>query len=213
MVPIKAPFRQTIVRNWVIVCRTRALGATDTTLLELTSAFAVFPNGGNHIQPFGVSEILDRDHAVLWQVRPGIRSVMTETQAAIMVDMLQGVVEEGTGKPARRLNMPIAGKTGTTNDFRDALFVGFSPAVAAGVWVGRDDFTPLGNLETGARAALPIWIDFMAATKPESTTLYFDIPDNMRKILMDPVTGRAAADGDDGAVKALFVSGTEPEGR
>ena len=190
-----------------------ALGATDTTLLELTSAFAVFPNGGNHIQPFGVSEILDRDHAVLWQVRPGIRSVMTETQAAIMVDMLQGVVEEGTGKPARRLNMPIAGKTGTTNDFRDALFVGFSPAVAAGVWVGRDDFTPLGNLETGARAALPIWIDFMAATKPESTTLYFDIPDNMRKILMDPVTGRAAADGDDGAVKALFVSGTEPEGR
>ena len=167
-----------------------ALGATDTTLLELTSAFAVFPNGGNHIQPFGVSEILDRDHAVLWPVRPGIRSVMTETQAAIMVDMLQGVIEEGTGKPARRLKMPVAGKTGTTNDFRDALFVGFSPAVAVGVWVGMDDFTSLGNQETGARAALPIWIDFMAATKPESTTLHFDIPDNMRKIWMDPATGR-----------------------
>ena len=187
-----------------------ALGATDTTLLELTAAFAVFPNGGNHILPFGVTEILDRNDAVLWRARPAIRPVMTETQAAIMVDMLQGVVEEGTGKQARRLSMPVAGKTGTTNDFRDALFVGFSPAVAAGVWVGMDDFSPLGNKETGARAALPIWTDFMAITKPESTTLYFDIPDNMRKILMDPVTGRAAEDGDDGAVKALFVSGTEP---
>ncbi|MBC2711254.1 MAG: penicillin-binding protein 1A [Desulfosarcina sp.] len=190
-----------------------ALGATNTTLLELTAAFSAFPNGGNHIPPFGVAEILDRDHAVLWHARPAIRPVMTETQAAIMVDMLQGVIEEGTGKQARRLSLPVAGKTGTTNDFRDALFVGFSPAVAAGVWVGLDDFSPLGNMETGARAALPVWIDFIEATKPELTTLYFDIPDNMRKILMDPVTGRTAEDGDNGAVKALFVSGTEPKGR
>jgi len=139
--------------------------------------------------------------------------VMTETEAAIMVDMLQGVVEEGTGKQAQRLNLPVAGKTGTTNDFRDALFVGFSPAVATGVWVGMDDSSPLGNGETGARAALPVWIDFMEATRPESTALYFDIPDNMKKVLMDPMTGHAAVDGDNGAVKALFVDGTEPKGR
>ncbi len=187
-----------------------ALGATNTTLLELTTAFAVFPNGGNHIAPFGVTEILDRNHAVLWRVRPAIRPVMTQAQAAIMVDMLQGVVHEGTGRQARQLSMPVAGKTGTTNDFRDALFVGFSPAVSAGVWVGTDDFSPLGNMETGALAALPIWIDFMAATRPESTALYFGIPDHMRKILIDPVTGRAAEDGAEGAVNALFVSGTEP---
>lgn len=187
-----------------------ALGATSSTLLEITAAFAVFPSGGNHISPHGVTEIIDRENVSLWRTRPAIRPVMTGAEAAIMVDMLQGVVEEGTGKQARRLNLPVAGKTGTTNDFKDALFVGFSPAVAAGVWVGMDDASPLGNKETGARAALPVWIDFMAATRPESTALYFDIPDNMKKVWMDPVTGRAAADGDDGAVKALFVSGTEP---
>ncbi|WP_167528021.1 penicillin-binding protein 1A [Desulfosarcina alkanivorans] len=189
-----------------------ALGATNTTLLELTAAFAVFPNGGNHIQPFGVTEILDRNDELRWRARPAIRAVMTDAQAAIMVDMLQGVVREGTGKRARRLNMPVAGKTGTTNDYRDALFAGFSPAVAAGVWVGMDDDTSLGNLETGARAALPIWMDFMAATRSDSTAHYFAIPDNMKKILMDPMSGRVAADGDEGAVKALFVSGTEPKG-
>ena len=125
--------------------------------------------------------------------------------------MLRGVVEEGTGKEAQRLNMPVAGKTGTTNDFKDALFVGFSPAVAAGVWVGMDDFTTLGHMETGARAALPVWIDFMEATRPETATGYFDIPDAMKKIPMDPVTGRALKDGDDGGVNALFVNGTEPK--
>ena len=190
-----------------------ALGATASTLLEITAAFAVFPNGGNHISPFGVTEILDRDNALLWRGMPAIRPVITETEAAIMVDMLQGVVEEGTGQQARRLNLPLAGKTGTTNDFKDALFVGFSPAVAAGVWVGMDDSSPLGNGETGARAALPVWIDFMEATRPESTTLYFDIPDSMKKVLMDPVTGRAAVRGAKGVVKALFVDGTEPKER
>jgi penicillin-binding protein 1A len=128
------------------------------------------------------------------------------------VDMLQGVVKEGTGKRARGIGIPVAGKTGTTNDFRDALFVGFSPAVAAGVWVGRDDFSPLGDLETGARAALPIWMDFMAATRTDAAPLYFDIPDNMKKVWMDPVSGRVAAAGAPGAVRALFISGTEPAG-
>lgn len=188
-----------------------ALGATNTTLLELTAAYAVFPNGGNHIAPFGITEILDRDNLVLWQARPAIRPAITETQAAIMVDMLQGVIQEGTGKQARQLNIPIAGKTGTTNDFRDALFVGFSPSVATGVWVGMDNFSPLGLKETGARTALPIWINFMAATQAESTIPYFDIPDNMSRILMDPLTGRVAEDGDRGALKTLFVNGTEPK--
>jgi penicillin-binding protein 1A len=187
-----------------------ALGATNTTLLELTAAYAVFPNGGNHITPFGITEILGRDDGLRWRAKPVIRPVITATQAAIMVDMLQGVIKEGTGRRARSLNMPVAGKTGTTDDFKDALFVGFSPAVATGVWVGMDDSSPLGKGETGARAALPVWIDFMAATRPESTLLYYDIPDNMKKVLIDPVTGRRAVKGGNGAVKALFVNGTEP---
>lgn len=120
------------------------------------------------------------------------------------------MVQEGTGKRARRLNMPVGGKTGTTNDFKDALFVGFSPAVACGVWVGMDDASPLGDRETGARAALPIWIDFMAATRPESTPLYFDIPDGTIKIFMDPVTGRRMGETEKDAVRALFARGTEP---
>ncbi|HSO18056.1 MAG TPA: penicillin-binding protein 1A, partial [Desulfosarcina sp.] len=136
-----------------------ALGTAGTTLLELTAAYTVFANGGNHTAPFGVVEIVDRDNAALWRVKPAVRQVLTEPQAAVMVDMLQAVIGEGTGRQARHLGMPLAGKTGTTNDFRDALFVGFSPAVAAGVWVGMDDFTPLGQKETGARAALPIWMD------------------------------------------------------
>jgi penicillin-binding protein 1A len=187
-----------------------ALGATNTTLLELTAAYAVFPKGGNHIEPFGVTEILDRSNQIRWQVKPAIRPIINERQAAIMVDMLQGVVQEGTGRRATQLELAVGGKTGTTNDFRDALFVGFSPSVCTGVWVGRDDFSPLGDKQTGGRAALPIWIDFMAATGPESTAPYFGIPDKMSKHWMDPLSGRAVADGTDGAVKALFVDGTEP---
>ncbi|BBO74517.1 penicillin-binding protein [Desulfosarcina widdelii] len=187
-----------------------ALGTAGTHLLELTGAMSVFPQGGNHIAPFGVAEILDRDGDALWRARPAVRPVLTTVQAAIMVDMLQGVVQEGTGKRARRLNMPVGGKTGTTNDFKDALFLGFSPEAACGVWVGMDDASPLGDRETGARAALPIWIDFMAATRPESTPLYFDIPDGTTKIFMDPVTGRRVNETEKNAVRALFAKGTEP---
>ena len=188
-----------------------ALGATNTTLLELTAAAAVFPQGGNHIAPFGVTEILDRNGGSIWRTKPAIRPVLTADQAAIMVDMLQGVVQEGTGRRARQLNLPVGGKTGTTNDFKDALFVGFSPTITAGVWVGRDDFSSLGDKETGARSALPVWIDFMAATRTESGPIYFDIPDGMHKIFMDPVTGRKMDGRDKSAVRALFVEGTGPK--
>lgn len=187
-----------------------ALGTAGINLLELTAAMSVFPQGGNHIVPFGVAEILDREGEVIWRARPVVRPALTAVQAAIMVDMLQGVVREGTGKRARRLNMPVAGKTGTTNDFKDALFVGFSPSTACGVWVGMDDASPLGDKETGARAALPIWIDVMATTRPESTPLYFDIPDGTTKIFMDPVTGRRVDENEKNAVRALFARGTEP---
>ena len=187
-----------------------ALGATNTTLLELTAAHAVFPNGGNHIEPYAISEVLDRDKALIWRTKPVVRPVINEAQAAVMVDMLQGVVREGTARQAQQLSMPVAGKTGTTDDFKDALFVGFSPVVAAGVWVGMDDYSSLGEMETGARAALPIWIDFMETTHFKSTPLYFGIPDSTVWRWMDPVSGRTVAEADTNTVKALFVSGTAP---
>ncbi len=187
-----------------------ALGSDAVSLMELTAAYAVFPNGGNHVAPFGVAEVRDRDDALLWRMRPAVRPVLTAAQAAVMVDMLHGVVEEGTGRRARRLGMPLAGKTGTTDDYRDALFVGFSPTVTAGVWVGMDDFTSLGPTETGARAALPIWIDFMAQTRSAASPRYFDIPDRTHRVWMDARTGRVAAQGATHAVQALFIDDTAP---
>ncbi len=187
-----------------------ALGTADTNLLELTGAYAVFANGGNHITPFGVTEIVDRDGVLCWQAKPSVRPVMSRSQAAIMVDMLQGVVEEGTGKGAKRLAFPVAGKTGTTSAYKDALFVGFSPVIAAGVWVGMDDNTTLGEMETGSRAALPIWVDFMASTSSQTPLMYFDIPDKMERIWMNPKSGRLAPHDADGAVNALFKKDTGP---
>jgi penicillin-binding protein 1A len=125
--------------------------------------------------------------------------------------MLEGVIKEGTGKQARILGRAVAGKTGTTNDCKDALFIGFSPRVIAGVWVGRDVGGSLGVKETGARAALPIWIDFMKAALQNEPHQYFDIPDDVSQIRMDPITGLAQPDDSKRSVVALFKKGTEPE--
>jgi penicillin-binding protein 1A len=187
-----------------------ALGTSEVTLLNLTSAYAVFARGGTWIEPFGVMEVTDHRGRVLWRAKPQKRLVMTREGAAIVTNMLESVIAEGTGRKARILKGPLAGKTGTTNDYKDALFVGFSPAVAAGVWVGRDLGGTMGDKETGSRAALPIWIDFMEAALSDGPHQYFDLPDNVAKIQMDPDTGRPASDGSQSAVTAFFKKGTEP---
>ncbi len=186
-----------------------ALGAESTTLLEMTSAYATFANGGNHTPPFGIKKILDRKGTVIWQHRKIVRPAMSRDQAAIIVDMLQGVIREGTAKAAADMGFPIAGKTGTTNDYKDALFVGFSPNTATGVWVGMDDFTSLGKMETGAGAALPIWTDFMSSARREAAVESFMIPNNMVYRWMDPVSGQVASREQKNAVKALFIKGKE----
>jgi penicillin-binding protein 1A len=187
-----------------------ALGTSEVTLLDLTAAYAVFPNRGNRIKPFGVVEVLDRRGRILWRVKPQKKVAMSQAGAAIMTNMLEGVIQEGTGKKARVIQQPIAGKTGTTNDYKDALFIGFSPSIAAGVWVGQDAFSTLGAWETGAKAALPIWIEFMQNAPVKIPFQYFDIPDNVVKVRMSPLTGRLAPDDSPGAVNALFKQGTEP---
>jgi len=100
---------------------------------------------------------------VLEEDLPDARDVISSRTARTMVSLLQGVVQHGTASAARKLNHPMAGKTGTTNDYTDAWFIGFSPSLTCGVWVGFDEKKPLGEKETGAQAALPIWIDFMRA--------------------------------------------------
>ncbi len=192
-----------------------ALGTSEVTLLELTSAYTVFPNRGKSIKPYGVMEVVDHNGRIVWRAKPKKRLVMSRTGAAIMTDMLMAVVKEGTGKKASIIKRPVAGKTGTTDKCKDALFIGFSPSIATGVWVGRDKFVSLGKRETGARAALPIWMEFMEkalADKPCSgfRVKYFDIPDDVVRMNIDPVSGLSANAKSPNAVTALFKKGTEP---
>lgn len=136
---------------------------------------------------------------------------MSREGAAIITNMLEGVVREGTARQARTLPGPIAGKTGTTDNYNDALFIGFSPAVAAGVWVGRDSGATLGDKETGARAALPIWIQLMRSVMAAGVNQNFDLPDDVVKVLMNPETGLIERTESTESVSAVFKVGTEPK--
>jgi penicillin-binding protein 1A len=138
-----------------------ALGAVEITPLEQTAAYSVFPNDGVRVAPRYITKVTDYDGRVLEEDFPEVKDVITARTARIMTSMLQEVVQHGTGLAAASLKAPLAGKTGTTNDFTDAWFVGFSPLTTCGVWMGYDEKKTLGDKETGARAALPIWIDFM----------------------------------------------------
>jgi penicillin-binding protein 1A len=139
-----------------------ALGAADLTLLEHTSAFSVFPDDGIHIAPTEIRRVSTYDGALLEEDRPKVTDVLPPDVAHTMVAMLEDVVNFGTGVRAKELGRPSAGKTGTTNAFTDAWYIGFTPRLTCGVWVGNDNpAISLGNKETGARAALPIWLEFM----------------------------------------------------
>lgn len=140
-----------------------ALGAAEVTLMEQTSAFSVFPDDGVRLVPRFLTKVTDYDGRVLEENYPGVKDVVSARTARLMTSMLQGVVQHGTAIAAASLKLPLGGKTGTTNDFTDAWFVGFSPNLTAGVWVGYDEKKTLGEKETGARAALPIWTEFMTA--------------------------------------------------
>ena len=188
-----------------------ALGTSEVSLLNLTGAYAVFPRGGKWIEPYGVLEVNDHRGRIIWSAKPQKRLVMTREGSAIISNMLESVVLEGTGRQARKLAFPVAGKTGTTNNYDDALFVGFSPTVAAGVWVGRDAGGNLGDKETGAKAALPIWIQFMQNGAVDESNQEFKLPDNVVSVRINPKTGRLAADESEDAVSALFKIGTEPK--
>jgi len=181
-----------------------ALGTSEVTLLELTSAYSVFPNGGQAVTPFGVLEVTDDKGHVIWRVKPKKKVAMSRQGAAIMTDMLQAVILEGTGKKAQVLGRPVAGKTGTTDNYIDALFIGFSPDIAVGVWVGLDEPQSLGSRETGSRAALPIWIEFMQKALEKSPYRYFGIPDGIVRKNMDPSTGEIRQDDSPRSVPALF---------
>ena len=143
-----------------------ALGAVELTLLEHTSAFSTFPNDGMRAIPHYIIKVTEYDGRVLEGSYPTVQDVISRRTARTMTSMLREVILHGTGVAASRLKYPVAGKTGTTNDFTDAWFIGFSPSITCGVWVGFDEKKTLGNKETGAKAALPIWMNFMTTALP-----------------------------------------------
>jgi penicillin-binding protein 1A len=137
-----------------------ALGSSGISLWEMVRAYNCFPNFGQRVSLYYIDRITDRYGRTVYAFQPKSEQVMEPRAAQTMVKLLEGVVKEGTGWRLKNLGRPVAGKTGTTNDFHDAWFIGFTPSYTAGVWVGIDDLTPLGERETGARAASPVVLDF-----------------------------------------------------
>jgi penicillin-binding protein 1A len=166
-----------------------ALGVSEVTLLELVSAYGVFANVGVRAEPFTIRKVTDSQGRILEQHLAEPQEVMRPETAYVLVDVMKGVIERGTGAKAKVLGRPLAGKTGTTDDATDLWFVGFSPRLVAGVWLGYDIKRSLGSAETGGRLALPIWIAFMqkalAGTDPED----FPVPENVASLRVNPRNG------------------------
>lgn len=193
-----------------------ALGAGDASLLEVTSAYSVFPNNGVRMKPYQVRTVTDRDGNLLEENRAEPLDVIRADTAYVITSLLQGVVRRGTATRAASLDWPLAGKTGTVDHNTDAWFVGFDPAITVGVWVGLDEKKSLGANETGSAAALPIWIDVMNAyldSRPDrDDPPRFEPPDNIVFLLIDRGTGELATPETEEAIMETFIMGTQPTG-
>jgi penicillin-binding protein 1A len=188
-----------------------ALGASGVKPIELTNAYATFAAGGRWEPPRLVTRIVGPDGVNLpLEAREPARDVMTPAEAYIMTSMLRSVVTSGTGTPAMRLERSVGGKTGTSNEARDAWFVGYSPSIVAGVWVGFDDSRPLGRRETGTRSALPIWIDVMEVADRSPKDTDFAMPSGIVVESIDPASGLLAYEGQPDAIQEVFLTGTAP---
>jgi penicillin-binding protein 1A len=179
-----------------------ALGAAEATLVEVTSAYSAFGNQGLRMAPYAVTTVSDREGNLLQENRPEPRESVRADTAFVMTNLLRGVVQRGTAAAAASLDWPLAGKTGTVNDYTDAWFVGFDPNITVGVWVGYDEKKPIGNGETGATAALPIWTDFMR----KYIELYGD---RKNPPTFEPPGNIVFVELDSGVTEA-FISGTQP---
>ncbi len=191
-----------------------ALGASEATLMEIASAYSVYPNQGVRMRPYLVTRITDRDGNVLEENHPDPIDAIRADTAYVMTNILRGVVLRGTGIRAASLDWPLAGKTGTVDDYTDGWFVGFDPNITVGVWVGHDEKKPLGNGEDGARSALPIWINFMKSfierhrgeDQPQFTS-----PGNIVFLTVDRHTGDVVTDAfAPGTIQEAFIAGTQP---
>ncbi len=209
-----------------------ALGAGETTLSRMVAAYAMLVNGGRRIEPTILDRVQDRDGNTIYvhddracegcdvedwsagfvePMLPDLRPEVVEPVTAYQItSMLEGVVDRGTGRRLQSLGFPVAGKTGTTNDFRDAWFVGFTPDLVVGVYVGFDTPRPLGAGESGGRVATPVFEYFMEDAMAGRPAVPFRIPSGVRLVRIDPATGLLARPGEPGAVLEAFRPGTEP---
>jgi penicillin-binding protein 1A len=209
-----------------------ALGAGETTLLRLTTAYAMLVNGGKRVTPTLIDRVQDRNGKTVFRhdnrpcegcnvkewdgqpppVIPDTRERVVDAPSAYqIVSMLEGVVQRGTGRRISTLGKPLAGKTGTTNDSRDTWFVGFSPDLAVGVFVGFDQPKPLGAHETGASAAAPVFKEFMGDALANRPTVPFRIPPGIRLVRVNAATGKPATIHDKNVILEAYKVGTEPD--
>jgi penicillin-binding protein 1A len=208
-----------------------SLGAGETTVLRMVTAYSMLVNGGRRIVPTLIDRVQDRDGRTIFRhdVRPcvgctdvtwdgGEVPAVPDTREQIgdprtiyqMVNILQGVVERGTGRALQSLGRPIGGKTGTSNDYMDAWWIGFTPDLVAGVFVGYDQPRSLGRRGTGTTAAVPIFKQFMEAALADEPAIPFRVPPGLRLVRVDPETGQLAEPGAKGAIWEAFLPGTEP---
>jgi penicillin-binding protein 1A len=208
-----------------------ALGTSGLSMLEMTAGFGVFANGGEQVKPIFVKKIVTMNGEVLEENFPYVEMEEREEEevtleappppvskvraispqhAFIMTHLLEGVVQHGTGQRAKVLGRPIAGKTGTSSDYADAWFVGYTPSLLTAVWVGFDDKTSLGKDESGARAALPVWISFMDQALRDAPIESFKPPDGITLMKVDIETGLPSEGGSKETIMEAFIDGTLP---
>ena len=210
-----------------------ALGTSDVSMLEIVSAFATFASGGNRVKPIFIRKIATMSGEVIEEndtyveieekeekeveegprqpVSPPLKErILSPQNAFLMTHLMEGVVQHGTGQRAKVLGRPIAGKTGTSSDYADAWFIGYTPSLLTAVWVGFDDKTSLGKNETGARAALPIWISFMESALREGPSERFDVPEGITLMKVDLETGLPPTGDTKEVILEAFADGNSP---
>ncbi|MCE5193847.1 MAG: PBP1A family penicillin-binding protein [Nitrospiraceae bacterium] len=187
-----------------------ALGSFSITPLSLTSIYSTFANNGVKMNPMAVKHITDANGSIIESNEPQGQEAVSPQTAFLITSMLKDVVNYGTGWRIKALGRPVAGKTGTTNEYRDAWFVGYTTGLTSCVWVGFDDMKPLGEKETGARAAAPIWLNFMRSETVGGSSIDFYPPEGIVQHSIDPKTGLLVDENTPGGIREYFKAGTQP---
>ena len=187
-----------------------ALGSSGMTLQELTATYGVFANQGLALEPYTISLVRDQHDHILEQHVFEPSQVVSKETAYLITHMMMDVIQSGTGRRARSIGRPLAGKTGTTNSYRDAWFIGYAPNLVTGVWVGFDSVGSLGKVESGAHAALPIWTDFMRKSLNLLPVQTFAVPDGIQFVEVDQTTGTLVDEPSQGTTTEVFADGTVP---